>query len=368
MNSPSSPSLSRSRPLSAPTRTQNSKKIPQATFYGHEEGQDTQGACSFSENFANTNNLPWTKGISNTIALNDAQFANGAACGMCVMYQGTGEGLGTTPLATVSFRVLRVFFVSVFFSPRAREERKEITHFFFLPLSLSLSLPLLVDPSTTSTSQLQDKWYRGFVNNRCPECSHGDIDLNIAGDGRWKARWYAVPCAVGDSKLNYKIVVSSPYWFSLVVSNTAVPITDVQVKIGGSWRSLRRSNNNQFAYYSEAGPWQTTMPLPIRVTSVTGETVEDTVASTSGGEGKVQFKVTGDVGSPGAGYPGRGVPPNNLPNKGSVGSAGSKSPAAPASSSSIGGGNNNNNNGGAAGKVSVQSAGPQTGGRKLLTA
>jgi len=222
-----------------------------------------------------------------------------------------------------------------------------------------LSLLSLISASQKKKKKKQDKWYRGFVNNRCPECAHGDIDLNIAGDGRWKARWHAVPCDVGGSKLNYKVVVGSQHWFSLVVSNTAVPITDVQAKIGGSWRSLRRSNNNQFAYYSEAGPWQETMPLPLRITSVTGETVEDSMASTAGGEGKVQFKVTGDVGSPGAGYPGRGVPPANLPNKGSVGGAGSKSPAA---SSPSGG----SNNGGAAGKVAVQSAGPQTGGRKLL--
>jgi len=289
----------------------------QATFYGHEEGQDAQGACSFSENFANTNGMPWSKGISTTIALNDAQFDNGAACGMCIMYQGTGEGIGTTPLAT-------------------------------------------------------DKWYRGFVNNRCPECAHGDIDMNIAGDGRWKARWYAVPCAVGDSKLDYKVVVGSQYWFSLVISNTAVPITGVQAKIGGEWRQLRRSNNNQFAYYSEFGPWQTTIPLPLRITSVTGETLEDTMASTSGGDGKVQFKVTGDVGAPGAGYPGRGVPPQNLPNKGSVGSPGSKSTPSPPSSGgaapAAAASSNNNNGGGAAGKVAVQSAGPQAGGRKLLTA
>ena len=45
----------------------------------------------------------------------------------------------------------------------------------------------------------------GWVNNRCPECAHGDIDVNVAGDGRWKARWYAVPCNVGDTKLNYKV-------------------------------------------------------------------------------------------------------------------------------------------------------------------
>lgn len=287
-----------------------------------------------------TNSLPWTKGVSTTVALNDAQFANGAACGLCIMYQGTGEGLGTTPLGT------------------------------------------------------GDRWYRGFVNNRCPECSHGDIDLNIAGDGRWKARWYAVPCNVGNTKLNYKVVVSSPYWFSLVVSNTAVPVSDVQIKLGGSWMSLRRSNNNQWAYYSEAGPWQASFPLPIRVTSVTGETVEDAMASSSGGDGKVQFKVTGDVGAPGTGYPGKGVPPQNLPNKGSVApsspssstsaskptaaapstsaskptaaSSPSSSPA-PSSSSPASSSLSNNGGGGAAGKVSVQSA-VQTGGRKLLMA
>ena len=279
---------------------------------------------------------------------------------MCVMYQGTGEGIGTTPLATVR----RMF--SGFFG---------FWSYFFLSIRFFLVFFLEVDGKNSLVSfpsfshlglskkkkKKQDKWYRGFVNNRCPECAHGDIDLNIAGDGRWKARWHAVPCDVGGSKLNYKVVVGSQYWFSLVVSNTAVPITDVQAKIGGSWRSLRRSNNNQFAYYSEAGPWQETIPLPLRITSVTGETVEDSMASTAGGEGKVQFKVTGDVGSPGAGYPGRGVPPANLPNKGSVGGAGSKSPAA---SSPSGG----SNNGGAAGKVAVQSAGPQTGGRKLLMA
>ncbi len=55
---------------------------------------------------------------------------------------------------------------------------------------------------------------------RCPECSHGDLDLNHNGDGRWKIEWYAVPCPVGDTNLRYDIVVSSQYWFSLVISNT----------------------------------------------------------------------------------------------------------------------------------------------------
>ena len=44
--------------------------------------------------------------------------------------------------------------------------------------------------------------------------------MNAKGDGRWKVEWYAVPCNVADSSLRYDIVVSSYYWFSLVVSNT----------------------------------------------------------------------------------------------------------------------------------------------------
>ena len=212
--------------------------------------------------------------------------------------------------------------------------------------------PLFPNSGTGSgigtTPLATDRWYRGFVNNRCPECANGDIDLNIAGDGRWKAEWYAVPCNVGDSKLNYKIVKSSPYWFSMVVSNHAIPITDVSIKLNGAWRPLKRVFNNQFAYYSEAGPWQSAFPLPVRVTSVTGETLEDTIKSAEGGDGTQQFKERGG-GAPGAGYPGKGVPPQNLPNKGSVGGA----PAAPAKGD---------------GKVSTASAVAGAPGRRLLAA
>ena len=40
------------------------------------------------------------------------------------------------------------------------------------------------------------------------------------GNGRWQGEWFAVPCNVGDTTLYYSIVVSSYYWFSMVVSNT----------------------------------------------------------------------------------------------------------------------------------------------------
>lgn len=40
------------------------------------------------------------------------------------------------------------------------------------------------------------------------------------GNGRWQGDWFAVPCHTGDTPMHYSIVVSSYYWFSMVVSNT----------------------------------------------------------------------------------------------------------------------------------------------------
>ncbi len=219
------------------------------TFYNMDGVGDTQGACSFSDNFAATNGLPWTKGVAVTIALNDAQFQQGL-CGMCVRFRGTGDGLGTTPLST--------------------------------------------------------KWTRGFVNNRCPECAPGDLDLNAGGDGRWRVEWVATPCDVGGSKLHFSVVASNPHWASLVVSNTAVPVSGVEVRMGGAWQALPRSFNNQWAVH---GDWQASLPLPIRVTSVTGETVEDAVTGVVT-KGTVQFTAEGDVKTgAGAAVPGWGVAP-----------------------------------------------------------
>jgi hypothetical protein len=263
----------------------------EATFYNMDGLGDTQGACSFSDNFANTNGLPWTKGVAVTIALNDAQFASGAGCGLCVRFRGTGEGLGTTPLSAA--------------------------------------------------------WTRGFVNNRCPECAPGDLDFNAGGDGRWRVEWVATPCGelsvqgggwrgqrcergerqpqgrvgllpepsrtrpqsdllspsmcfadVGASKLQFNVVASNPHWATLVISNTAVPVASVEVQMDGAWQAVPRSFNNQWAVH---GAWEKALPLPIRVTSLTGEVVEDKVTGAVT-KGTVQFTQEGDV-KTGAGAP-----------------------------------------------------------------
>ena len=70
----------------------------QGTFYGQQADQDERGTCSFGRNFANTMKLPWSTGTHNTVALNDNMFNDSLPCGTCIMYRGTGQGIGTTPI------------------------------------------------------------------------------------------------------------------------------------------------------------------------------------------------------------------------------------------------------------------------------
>lgn len=63
----------------------------------------------------------------------------------------------------------------------------------------------------------------------------------------------------------------------------------VEIKLGGNWIPLKRSANNQWPYYNTNGPWQSSFPMPIRITSAAGESIEDSIPNAKGGDGKKQF-------------------------------------------------------------------------------
>jgi hypothetical protein len=63
----------------------------------------------------------------------------------------------------------------------------------------------------------------------------------------------------------------------------------VSAFIGGRWVALPRSTANRFQYSGDAGEWNQSGPLKVRVTSVTGETVEDALPGLKGGGGTAQF-------------------------------------------------------------------------------
>lgn len=182
------------------------------------------------------------------IALNDLQFESGAVCGLCIRYRGTGAGLGITPLPTA--------------------------------------------------------WARDFVNNRCPECAPGDIDLNIAGDGRWRVEWVATPCDVGRTKIAYTIPVSDPFWASFVISNTAVPVRAVQVRLKETdpYQELARAFNNQWAIHGDWKAALATGGIDVKLTSVLVETVTDKITAAETHYGTTQFEAEGDI-KTGAGAP-----------------------------------------------------------------
>ena len=77
-------------------------------------------------------------GVQNTAALNPYQFENGQACGKCVLVHGDGRGSGMTPV---------------------------------------------IGPIYAT------------IDNLCPECKSGDIDLGLQGDGRFLVNWEFVDCA-----------------------------------------------------------------------------------------------------------------------------------------------------------------------------
>lgn len=58
-----------------------------------------------------------------------------------------------------------------------------------------------------------------LVSNLCPECKAGDLDQEIAGDGRWKIEWHPVQCAVGSTPFVYSFQGSNPYYIKMQVSN-----------------------------------------------------------------------------------------------------------------------------------------------------
>jgi len=90
---------------------------------------------------------PGTNGVHTTVAMNQAQFDGGSVCGKCVLLRGWGEGSGMTPI---------------------------------------------IGP------------YCAIIDNLCPECKHGDIDMGLGGDGRWTIEWDFVSCWDCPENRNYK--------------------------------------------------------------------------------------------------------------------------------------------------------------------
>jgi hypothetical protein len=76
-------------------------------------------------------------GVPLTVAINQDQWEDGMTCGKCIRILPTSAGIGMTPIMTEMVAT---------------------------------------------------------IDNLCPECVYGDIDIGADGDGRWQIEWEFIPC------------------------------------------------------------------------------------------------------------------------------------------------------------------------------
>jgi len=153
------------------------------------------------------------------VAINSDQYDGSKTCGMCVEITGHGEGLGASPI---------------------------------------------------------DGTMLAFVNNECPSCAYGDLDLAESGDGRWEIEWTAVECPTSGN-LVYKMVGSSLWYQKIQIRNSAYPIKSVAIIQGGSPKMLERTPDNHFTSAGSAVQAPIELPMELEITDVFGRIVRDTI-------------------------------------------------------------------------------------------
>ena len=189
------------------------------TWYGDQQPAG-QGNCGFQ--FSQSNALPWTTGITTFAAINQPQWQGSQACGQCFAYKDAGGGLGSSTLPT-SYQYL-------------------------------------------------------ITSDLCPECKINDHDLATTGDGRKVGTSFAVQCNVGLSTFQYSFAGSSAYYVKMSVTNTRVPVQSVDIQLGQDFAAMVRTTDN---YFQISSGTPLSFPAVVRVTSVLGDQVIDTVPATS---------------------------------------------------------------------------------------
>jgi len=168
------------------------------------------GACSVYPRPSFMNGLT-------TVAINNPQWLGSATCGMCVQVTGTGSGSGANPVTGT--------FIAV-------------------------------------------------VDDLCPECLTGSLDIARNSDGRWGINWVAVDCPVKGG-LTYFFQGSNPYYLKMQVGNHRVPVKAVQFQKNGKWYNGQRTSDN---FWNPVGyPYPASFPLNVRVQGVNGQWVSDVV-------------------------------------------------------------------------------------------
>lgn len=112
------------------------------------------------------------------------------------------------------------------------------------------------------------------ITDQCPECAVGQLDLSAqafaklapASAGQISITWQLLsPSMSSPVSIRYKSG-SSHYWCGIQVINHRNPVARLEVRDGGSWRQLSRSDYNYFLSPSGSGCGSS-----IRITDIYGQ-------------------------------------------------------------------------------------------------
>ncbi|AKU95245.1 extracellular endoglucanase precursor [Labilithrix luteola] len=124
------------------------------------------------------------------------------------------------------------------------------------------------------------------VVDSCPECEEHHLDLSKEAfgkiaelkAGRIDITYQAVSCNVtGNVQYVFKDG-SSKWWTAIQVRNHKLPIAKLEYQKGDGWTAMKRADYNYFL--EEGGVGDQPSGLHVRVTSVDGQTLEDTLPGT----------------------------------------------------------------------------------------
>lgn len=133
------------------------KEYPgEGTYYGFTTG----GNCAMRGGLSSMYNgmVP--------VAINDEQYADSMSCGACLEVEGSGKGIGGTPIKGK---------------------------------------------------------FKAYVHDRCPECKKGDVDLSKSGDGRWHVKIKFIPCP-NDNEPSFLFEGSNSFYKKLQFRGGKYPV------------------------------------------------------------------------------------------------------------------------------------------------
>lgn len=132
-----------------------------------------------------------------------------------------------------------------------------------------------------------DDIYKLYVNNECETCKGKEI--NVAFDKNFKSTvsWKATPCNTQESPIVFEFKNSNQYYLKIQPSVSRCAIANLEVMQNEEWKEGTLTTDNYYEF--KGGKFD--FPLKIKMTSVFGEEITDTI------ENMTNMKVAGKRGA-----------------------------------------------------------------------